>query len=206
MNATLTAVQAGFKADEKSYWKMRPQLLIKYPKKWVAIHKGRVVAVGDDLVSIVDEALREDGYAYTNKVGEEEKIVVRKRRRKFNYDLNYEQNPMPRISAKFSNLILNESQAWTDIIPDTGSDLSSLPAEDCKKLDLLRFPCFRGKSHSYGGETRPAIFYGAKVEIGAQAYTAIIEPTSESERLLGREVLNQCKVTFDGPKKQTIFH
>jgi hypothetical protein len=35
---------------------------------------------------------------------------------------------------------------------------------------------------------------------------AIVEPTSESERLLGREVLNLCKVTFDGPKNQTIFH
>ena len=116
----LTEIQEGFDADKETYWSMRDELLAKYRGKWIAVHKGRVVAVGDDPVSIMDEAICEDGYAYTNKVGEEEKIIVRKRRRKFNY--------------------------------------------------------------------------------------AIVEPTSEPERLLGREVLNLCKVTFDGPKHQTIFH
>ena len=62
---------------------------MKYPKKWVAVHKGKIVAVGDDPAAIMDEALREDGYAYTNKVGDEEKIIIRKRRRKFNYDDTY---------------------------------------------------------------------------------------------------------------------
>jgi hypothetical protein len=85
----LKDVQAGFEADKDFYWSVRPDLLQKFRGKWVAVHKGRVVAVGDDPVSIMDEALREDGYAYTNKVGEEEKIVVTKRRKKFDYDTSY---------------------------------------------------------------------------------------------------------------------
>jgi len=44
------------------------------------VRKGRVVAVGDDPVFIKEDALAEDGYAYTNKVGEEDKIVIRQRR------------------------------------------------------------------------------------------------------------------------------
>lgn len=205
-NNDLMVAHAGFEADKESYWKMRPELIMKYPGKWVAVHKGRVVAVGDDLVLIVGEATREDGYAYTNKVGDEDKIIVRKRRRKFSYDKSYTPTALPRIGLKFSNPVYSKNETWDDIIPDTGSDLSSLPNEDCKKLELFQFPYFQGTSHSFGGGSRQTIFYQAQVEIGAKTFTAIVEPTSEPERLLGREVLNQCKVTFDGPKRQTIFH
>jgi hypothetical protein len=122
--------------------------------KWVAVHKGRVVAVGDDPVSIMDEAIREDGYAYTNKVGDEEKIVVTKRRKKFDYDTSYAPTALPRISGYFSNPIFSENQIWNDVIPDTGSDLSSLPLADCEMLGLNHFPYFHGVSRSYGGESR----------------------------------------------------
>jgi hypothetical protein len=106
----LTEIQKGFDADKETYWSMRDELLTKYRGKWVAVHKGRVVAVGDDLVSIADEAIREDGYSYTNKVGDEDKIIVTKRRRKFSYDESYVPNAMPRVSARFSNPLLSESQ------------------------------------------------------------------------------------------------
>ena len=59
---------------------MRDELLAKYSGKWVAVHKGRVVAVADEPLSIMDQALAEDGYAYSNKVGDEDKIVIRQRR------------------------------------------------------------------------------------------------------------------------------
>ena len=37
----------------------------------------------------LEKALAEDGYAYTNKVGEEDKIVIRQRRISFGYDEPY---------------------------------------------------------------------------------------------------------------------
>ncbi|MGH7597077.1 MAG: DUF5678 domain-containing protein [bacterium] len=79
----LTEIQEGFDIDKEAYWSMRDELVAKYRGKWVAVHKGRVVAVGDDLISIADEAIQDDGYAYTNKVGDEDKVIVTKRRRKF---------------------------------------------------------------------------------------------------------------------------
>jgi len=102
MNNDLTAIQTGFEADQESYWNMRAELVLKYLGKWVAVHNGRVVAVGDDPISIMDEAIREDGYAYSNKVGDEENIVVRKRRRKFDYDkfLHFSRRPKPALWAK----------------------------------------------------------------------------------------------------------
>ena len=62
---------------------MRDELLVKYPGKWVAVHKGRVVSVADEPLSIMEQALAEDGYAYANKVGDEDKIVIRQRRVSF---------------------------------------------------------------------------------------------------------------------------
>jgi hypothetical protein len=37
----------------------------------------------------------------------------------------------------------------------------------------------------------------ARVEINGSIYNAIVEPVAERERLVGRDVLNQTKVTFD---------
>lgn len=79
------SVEQGFARDKRDYWAMREELLAKYAGKWVAVHQGQVVAVGDDLLSIMEQALAEDGYAYTNKVGGEDTVVIRQRRRSFGY-------------------------------------------------------------------------------------------------------------------------
>jgi hypothetical protein len=82
-------VEKGFEQDRLDYWAMRDELLAKYAGKWVDVHNGRVLAVADEPVSIMEQALAEDGYAYTNKVGDEDKIVVRQRRLSFRYDDAY---------------------------------------------------------------------------------------------------------------------
>jgi hypothetical protein len=71
--------------------------------------------------------------------------------------------------------------------------------------DRFRFPFFTGTSPAFGGATRQVTFYAARVEINGQGYPAMIEPASEPERLIGRDVLSHCRVTFDGPAGQTIF-
>jgi hypothetical protein len=40
-------VEKGFEQDRLDYWAMRDELLAKYAGKWVAVHKGRVLAVAD---------------------------------------------------------------------------------------------------------------------------------------------------------------
>jgi hypothetical protein len=113
------AVERGFERDRQDYWAMRDELLAKYSSKWVAVHKGRVTAVGDDPLSIMEQALAEDGYAYTNKVGDEDKIVVRQRRVSFPYDDTYSPTPIPRIAAVLHNFPQTKSKRVDDAIPDT---------------------------------------------------------------------------------------
>lgn len=184
---------------------MREELLAKYAGKWVAVHHGRVVVVGDDPVSIMENALAEDGYAYTNKVGEEDKIVIRQRRISFGYDATYSPTALPRITATFHNFAQTKSQTVTDAIPDTGADVSCLPVSDCQTLDLFLFPYYSGLSHPFGGESRQVTFYAARAEINGSFYNAIVEPGIEHERLVGRDILNQTKATFDGPGRLTTF-
>jgi len=48
-------------------------------------------------------------------------------------------------------------------------------------------------------------FYAAKIDVDGRVFNAVVEPVAEPERLIGREVLNQMKVTFDGPARMTTF-
>lgn len=198
-------VEQGFERDKRDYWAMREELLAKYAGKWVAVHQGRVVAVGDDPLSIMEKALAEDGYAYTNKVGEEDKIVIRQRRISFGYDETYSPTAMPRITATFHNFARAKSKTVTDAIPDTGADVSCLPVSECQDLDLLLSPYYSGISRPFGGVSRQVTFYAARVEVNGSIYNAIVEPVIERERLVGRDVLNQTRVTFDGPGRLTTF-
>jgi len=110
-------VEKGFEQDRLDYWAMRDELLAKYTGKWVAVHKGRVIAVADEPLSIMEQALAEDGYAYTNKVGDEDKIVIRQRRVLFPYDDSYSPTPLPRMAAVLRNFSQTKSKTITDAIP-----------------------------------------------------------------------------------------
>jgi hypothetical protein len=152
---------------------------------------------------MMEQALADDGFAYTNKVGEEDKIVIRQRRVSFPYDDAYSPTPIPRMVAVLHNFTQTKSKSVTDAIPDTGADVTCLPSDDCQDLDLLLFPFYTGASHPFAGARRTVTFYGARVEIDGKVHNAIVEPVSETERLIGRDVLNQMKVTFDGPSRIT---
>jgi hypothetical protein len=204
-NSERQVVEKGFEQDRQNYWAMRDELLAKYLGKWVAVHKGRVVAVADEPLSIMEQALAEDGYAYSNKVGDEDKIVIRQRRVSFPYDNAYAPTPLPRMGAVIHNFQRTRSKAVVDAIPDTEADVSCLPTADCQDLDLFLFPYYRGVSHPFAGITRTVTFYAAKIEVDGRVFNAVVEPVAETERLVGREVLNRMKVTFDGPARLTTF-
>jgi len=205
MSSDRQMVEKGFEEDRQAYWAMRDELLAQYPGKWVAVHKGRVVSVADEPLSIMEQALAEDGYAYTNKVGEEDKIVIRQRRVSFPYNDTYSPTPLPRMTAVIHNFSRTKSKAVVDAIPDTGTDVTCLPMDDCQDLDLFLFPYYSGLSHPFAGASRPVTFYAARIEVDGRIYNAVVEPVAEPERLVGREVLNRMKVTFDGPSRTTTF-
>lgn len=204
MNTTEQTARAGFEQDGRDYWAMRDTLLAQYFGKWVAVHKGNVIAVSDDMLDVM-HAHTDEGYAYCNLVGLEDKVVVRKRHAEFVYDESYAPIPLPRVSVTLHNSQLGNSASFDDVIPDTGADLSCWPAQDLRSLGLTLFQRFQGVSKSFGAAEQRAEFYPATVEIGRVRYRAVIEAVDEQERLLGRDVLNQMVITFDGPGRKVII-
>jgi hypothetical protein len=85
---------------------------------------------------------------------------------------------------------------------DTGADGLSSNGRLPRPRPFL-FPFYTGVSHPFSGMRRSVTFYGARVEVDGKVYNAIVEPVTERERLIGRDILNQMKVTFDGPSRLT---
>ena len=156
-------VEKGFEQDRQDYWAMRDELLIKYPGKWVAVHKGRVVCVADEPLSIMEQALAEDGYAYTNKVGDEDKIVIRQRRVSFPYDATYSPTPLPRIAAVIDNFQRTKSKAdgpiKRAILGENNARLSRFTPQQRSALENDRFAQLK-KDYEQNGTDRSNLAYG----------------------------------------------
>jgi hypothetical protein len=73
-------------------------------------------------------------------------------------------------------------------------------------IDLFNGPYLTGIAAGVVGSAVTSLFYQAKVEIAAQRYPALVQSvTAGHERILGRDVLNQQRVLFDGPANQVII-
>jgi predicted aspartyl protease len=156
-------------------------------------------------MEVMDIASARGGHPYIALVGAEDAAVFRVRRAVFAYDQAYQPFPLPRVSATFWNHAQTHSQQHADVIPDTGADITMLPATDCAAIDLYNSPCMTGMAAGVIGGSVAAVFYRGKVEIVGRRYSALIQPVpAGQERILGRDVLNQQRVLFDGPAGQVV--
>jgi len=201
------AMSNEYLANEAEYWKIRNRLMAQYQGKWVAFHKGRVISCSDDFVSVMDEAGRNGcPMAYIDQVGQEGMMEFRSRRVTFRYDQSYVPTALPRAEVTFRNFFQIHQQTFNDVIPDTGSDLSVLSANDSNALNLLSGPRFAATLGGIGGQSALCVVCRAYAEVGGRQFSALVQVVvGQSERLLGREVLNQVIVTFDGPKGHVTF-
>jgi predicted aspartyl protease len=198
-------VHSDFLADEQAYLRMRVNLLPQYRGQWVAVQGGNVIAAGTSLMAVMEKASASGGHPYIALVGAEDAVVFRARRAVFAYDQAYQPFPLPRIAATFWDHAQTHSQQHSDVIPDTGADISVLPDSDCKAIDLFKSPYMTGMAGGVLGATVTTLIYHGKVEIDGQRYSALIQPIpAGTERILGRDVLNQQRVLFDGPAGQVV--
>ena len=119
-------------ANERAYWQQREQLVQRLANKWVAVHNGQVVTVGEDMATVMDEVGKQGLCdAYIEKVGGESDTVFTIRQRReigFAYESSYIP-PIPRIEVKFLNFQQSHHATYADVIPDTGADNTVLPFE-----------------------------------------------------------------------------
>ncbi len=189
-----------FLANEQAYLHMRINLLVQYQGQWVAVHGGKVIAASPRLMEVMEAASTFCGHPYIALVGAEDAVVFRVRRAVFAYDQAYQPFPLPRLNATFWNHAETHSQPHADVIPDTGADVSVLPAADCTAIDLFNSPYMTGMAGGVIGASITTLFYRGKVEIDGRRYAALIQPIpAGQERIVGRDVLNQQRVLFDGP-------
>ena len=115
----------GFKQDEQDYWKVRNQLLTTYEGKWIAFHNQQVIASSDDIFTVTREALQKsNACAYITRVGEEDKLLITRRRHEFSYNLSYQPFPLPQAHVRFYDARRTRNRQCEDVIPDTGADLT----------------------------------------------------------------------------------
>jgi predicted aspartyl protease len=196
-----------FLANEQAYTKMRDSLLPQYRGQWVAVGGGKVLAAGTNLLELMEKASTCGGHPFFALVGAEDSVVFRARRAVFAYDQGYQPFPLPRLSATFWNHSETHSQQHADVIPDTGADVSLLPDADCKAIDLFNSPCLLGTAGGAVGPSVTTLFYQGKIEIDARRYSALIQAIPAGrERILGRDVLNQQRLLFDGPARQVVVN
>jgi hypothetical protein len=98
-------------SNERAYWQQRDQLRQHWPNKWVAVHEGQVVAVGEDMTTVMDRAGQQGfGDAYIEKVGGEFDTVFTIRQRaniQFAYDSSYSP-PIPGVIERVVELALDK--------------------------------------------------------------------------------------------------
>ncbi len=135
-------IHEDFKANEAFYWKIRNGLLKTYSGKWVAIDGGKVISASKNIFDVTQKVGKEKRHAFITKVGEEDKIVLKRRRVQFNYDTDYPGFAMPQTRVSFSNFSESASTKFENVIPDTGSDGTGLPIADCEKIQLFESPYF----------------------------------------------------------------
>jgi len=196
-------------ANEKVYWQQREQLVQRLANKWVAVHNGQVVTVGEDMATVMDEVGKQGLCdAYIEKVGGESDTVFTIRHRReigFAYDSSYIP-PIPRIEVKFLNFQQSHHATYADVIPDTGADNTVLPFGDCAAISIFSSPFYSSFSRGIDSAPTPTLLYRCFAEIGGHLSAALIEPHPTFDgRLLGRDVLNTFVTIFDGPRRMTTF-
>jgi predicted aspartyl protease len=184
---------------------MRPQLLAAHKGQWIALHQGSIVASGSNLLSVTDAAAKTDGHPFIVFVGAEDQVQFNVRRVAFPYDMDYQPFPLPKISATFENYSASQSITFSDVIPDTGADLTVLPGEDAAKIDLYSSPYMTAVTRGVAGPSTTNLIFRGWVEINGRRCSAMIQSIPGSQdRMVGRDVLNQLRVTFDGPAAEVI--
>jgi len=94
-------LHADFLANEQAYLRLRGSLLPQFRGQWVAVHGGRVIAAGTDLMSVTEAAASSGGHPYIALVGAEDAVVFRVRRVAYPYDTAYQPFPLPQLTATF---------------------------------------------------------------------------------------------------------
>jgi len=172
----------------------------------VAIVDGQVVAVGDQMNKVAEEAWRKTGHGlmYVNLVGGED-IVLRVRQvTSGHYDRTYTP-PMPVVTALVSDVQMRTSVDVTFVV-DTGADLTVLRGNVADQADVWSDLAGRLQVGGIGGTPEMRQLYNALVQVAGQSVLVMADCRDDvGEDILGRDVINEFALTVCAKRDQVEF-
>ena len=195
-----------WRANEADYWAARDALMAEYVGKWIGFAGGEVVASGVRHTEVFHAALATGRHPFFTRCGFED-VPARIRRVAFPYDAGYHTGPLPVVTAEFATPGAPSGLTFSGMIADTGADVCALPWVDCEALGLDPNDGVARPLGGVGGLSIMTVSFSLRVRIAGGDYGATVYADFDSpERILGRDVLNQLVVTFDGPAGQVIVN
>jgi hypothetical protein len=192
--------------NEEEYWAVRDQLVEQYRGQWVGFANGRVIASGTSPVAVFHEAEKSGLHPFLICVGRED-FAARIRRTTFGYDSGYPGEPLPLMSVEYRTVSGSTGTVFDRVIPDTGADTSVLPWSDCQLLQLNLAMGAQGLISGVTGHAVATLAFQIFACLDGHDYSCRVHADfAGSERILGRDVLNQLEVLFRGPASEVIVN
>ncbi|MDW8029903.1 MAG: retroviral-like aspartic protease family protein [Armatimonadota bacterium] len=190
--------QEQFEREKQAYFAMRDELLKTHFGKWVAIVEGKVAAVGDSAVSVIQEVLAKKGATvmYVKRVGFEERVLRIRQVSVGWYDEDYDP-PIPKVDAEISSPLQLSQTVRTDFVIDTGADLTLVKQDVALQISLYRLPVGEERISGIGGIPEFRQLYLALIDIGGRQLPIRTDLRDDiDENILGRDVLNWFRLTL----------
>jgi hypothetical protein len=120
-------------------------------------------------------------------------------------------SPVKRLPIPALVLDLSDPAGGSVITPvsahlDTAADMTIVPLPLLRQLGIV--PIGQLSAKGFGGVPSPISVYRVRLTIaGVGAFTLpVLGHSNEPHVLIGRDILNQFRITFDGPNQVTEFH
>jgi hypothetical protein len=199
-------IHPDWRKNEAAYWAARDRLLPQYRDRWVAFADGGVVASGTSPVEVFHAAQQSGRHPFVICVGREDE-PCHMRRSGFPYDLAYPGEALPLLRAEFRPTSGSPGLLLDRVIPDTGSDGSTLPWTDCQQLQLDLALGMPGLMGGVGGSAVPTVNFSIWTWLDGQEYPCRLQADfAGQERILGRDVLNRLEILFRGPAGEVVVN
>ena len=199
-------IDPAWRKNEADYWAVRDQLLGPYQNQWIGFANGQVLAAGRSPVDVLHDALALDPHPFFTCVGRERE-PFRMRRQAFPFDATYVGPALPVIDVEFRNQAGRPGPVLSGVIPDTGSDASTLPVTDCPHVGIQPGQGVPSQMSGVGATATATMLFAMWVYLDGATYRCSLHiDFAGTERILGRDVLNQLEVLFRGPSGEVVIN
>lgn len=198
-------IHPDLRKNEADYWAVRDQLLAQYKGQWIGYANGAVVASGTSAVKVLHAAQKTRLHPFVTCVGREGE-PDRIRRTSFSYDTAYPE-PLPLIETEFRRVSGTPGILLDRVIPDTGADATAIPWMDCQHLQLDPAQGVFGALSGIGGGPQSTLVFDVWARLDGNEYECRLHADfSGTERILGRDVMNQLEMLFRGPTNEVVVN